>query len=402
MFIRSLRRTDDLDAFRASVREFCRTQLPAAIRRKQSRAQHLERDEYDDWLKRLGAKGWITGKWPTEHGGLGWHAEQFLAFEEELGRAGVPPLITFGTALAGPVIYTFGSREQKQRYLGDIVRNETWWCQGYSEPGAGSDLASLKTRAVRDGDHYVVNGQKTWTSWAHWADMMFALVRTDPDVKKQEGISFLLIDMKSPGVTVRPIIGITLEHHLNEVFFEDVRVPVENLVGEVNKGWTYAKFLLANERVHSVSIAKFEAYLAKIRHLLRITMEGGRPLAHTPAFRRRMAELEVGLATVKALMADQLAAARTTGAPPMMGAASLKLRGTELQQDILQTGIDILGRHGLAYQSGALHAGWNGDFIGPEVGPGLIYEHLYRRAASIYSGSSEVQKNILAKGALGL
>lgn len=402
MFTRSMRRTNELDAFRDEVRDFCRTEMPAGIRRKQERAEHLERHEYDEWMKRLGAKGWLAGRWPEEHGGLGWGPEQFLAFEEELGRAGAPPVITFGTALAGPVIYTFGTPEQKRKYLGDIVRNETWWCQGYSEPGAGSDLASLKTRAVRDGDHYVVNGQKIWTSFAHWADMIFALVRTDPDVKKQEGISFLLIDMKTPGITVRPIIGITLGHHLNEVFFENVRVPVENLIGEENKGWTYAKFLLANERVHSISIAKFEAYLGKIRRLLHTTMDDGRPLAGTPVFQRRMAELEVGLATVKALMNDQIAAARTTGAPPMMGAAALKLRGSELQQEILQTAMDVLGRHGLAYQSDALHAGWNGDFVGPEESPGLIYEHLYRRAATVYSGSSEVQRNIIARGALGL
>lgn len=402
MFIRSVQATSDLDVFREEVRDFCKAEMSPEIRRKQERGEHLTRDEYDEWMKRLGARGWLTGKWPKEHGGLGWQPEQFLAFEEELGRAGAPPVITFGTALAGPVIYTFGTAEQKRTYLGAIARNDTWWCQGYSEPGAGSDLASLTTRAVREGDHYIVNGQKIWTSWAHWADMIFALVRTDPDVRKQAGISFLLIDMKTPGITVRPIIGITLEHHLNEVFFEDVRVPVENLIGEENKGWTYAKFLLANERIHSISIAKFEAYLGKIRRLLHTTMDGGQPLADTPVFERRMAELEVGLATVKALMNDQLAAARTSGAPPMMGAAALKLRGSELQQAILQTAIDVLGRHGLAYQSEALHAGWNGDVIGPEEQPSLIYEHLYRRAATIYSGSSEVQRNVIAKGALGL
>jgi alkylation response protein AidB-like acyl-CoA dehydrogenase len=329
MFIRSVQRRDDLDAFRQEVRDFCRTEMPPEVRRKQGRGEHLERDEYDAWMKCLGSKGWLTGKWPKEHGGLGWEPERFLVFEEELGRASAPPIITFGTALAGPVIYSFGTSEQRLAYLGDIARNRTWWCQGYSEPGAGSDLASLKTRAVRDGDHYIVNGQKIWTSYAHWADMMFALVRTNPDVKKQEGISFLLIDMKTPGITVRPIIGITLDHHLNEVFLENVRVPVANLIGEENKGWTYAKFVLANERI-------------------------------------------------------------------------LKLRGTELQQAILQTGVDILGRHGLAYQSDALHTGWNGDLIGPQESPGLIYEHLYRRAASVYSGSSEVQRNILAKGVLGL
>jgi alkylation response protein AidB-like acyl-CoA dehydrogenase len=402
MFIRAVQHNTELDAFRAEVRAFCRSEMPAEVRRKQARGQHLERHEYDVWLKRLGSRGWLTGKWPKEHGGLGWQPEQFLAFQEELGRAGAPPLISFGPTMAGPVIYTFGTTEQKQKHLDGIIKNETWWCQGYSEPGAGSDLAGLKTRAVRDGNHYVVNGQKIWTSMAHWADMMFALVRTNPDAKKQEGISFLLIDMKSPGITVRPIIGITLGHHLNEVFFDNVRVPVENLIGEENKGWTYAKFLLANERVGNIDIARLESYLAQIRRLLDATKEGGTALAEDPVFQRRLAELEVGFATVKALMTDQLAAARTNGAPSLMGAAALKLRGSELQQAILQTGVEVLGRHGMVFQSDALNAGWNGQLIGPEESADVIYEHLYRRAATIYGGSSEVQKNIIAKGALGL
>lgn len=402
MFIRSVHSGPGLDAFRAEVRDFCETHMPAGIRSKQRNLQHLDRHEYDAWLKLLGRKGWLTGKWPCEHGGLGWGPEQFLAFEEELGWAGAPPLETAGFALAGPVIYTFGTPEQKKKYLEDIARNNTWWCQGYSEPEAGSDLASLKTRAVRDGDHYVVNGRKIWTSLAHWADMMFALVRTNPEVKKQEGISFLLIDMNTPGITVRPIVGITLHHHLNEVFFDNVRVPVENLIGEENKGWTYAKFLLANERVHSVSIAKFEGYLAKVRSALRQTREGGKPLAQSPVFKRKMAELEVKLAAVKALLADQLAAARSSGSPPMLGAAALKLRGTELQQAILQVGVEVLGRHGPVYQNEALDGGWTGDFVGPEESPGLMHEHLHRRASTVYSGSNEVQRNIIAKGALGL
>jgi len=402
MFIRSVDTDTRLDMFRQEVREFCHAQMPAEIRRKQEKSQHLERHEYDAWLKLLGQKGWLTGKWPKEYGGLGWEPEQFLAFEEELGKAGAPPLINFGINLAGPVIFSFGNTEQKRKYLGDISRNNTWWCQGYSEPGAGSDLASLKTRAVRDGDHYVVNGQKTWTSWAHWADMIFILVRTDATVKKQAGISFLVAEMNTPGITVRPIIGITRHHHLNEVFFENVRIPVENLIGEENQGWTYAKFLLANERLHSLSFAKFEAYLAKIRKVLEETKDGGRPLSDDPTYRRKLAELEVKMATAKALMADQLASARTTGSPPMMGAAALKLRGTELQQSILQTAVEILGRHGPVYQDQALYEDWGGDFIGPAVSAGLIYEHLYRRAATIYSGSNEVQRNIIAKGALGL
>ena len=402
MFIRTVERDTSLDAFRAEVRAFCAAELPPEVRAKQERGQHLERHEYDLWLKRLGARGWLAGKWPKEHGGLGWSPEQSLVFSEELGRAGAPPIVPFGVTMAGPVIYTFGTEAQKRRYLPGIALNDTWWCQGYSEPGAGSDLAGLKTRAVRDGDDYVVNGQKIWTSLAHWADMMFCLVRTNPGAKKQEGISFLLIDMKTPGITVRPIIAITLGHHLNEVFLDNVRVPVDNLIGEEGKGWTYAKFLLANERVGNVDIAKFEHYLDQLRQLLAETREGGLPLAEDPHYRRRVAELEVNLATVKALMAQQLAAAKQEGAPSLMGAAALKLRGTELQQAILQTVMDVLGRHGLVYQKDALSAGWNGELIGPEESASLVYEHLYRRAATIYGGSSEVQKNIIAKGALGL
>ncbi|MGE0766737.1 MAG: acyl-CoA dehydrogenase family protein [Hyphomicrobiaceae bacterium] len=402
MFIRTVEHDTSLDQFRSDVRAFCERELPDVVKRKQATGQHLEKQEYDEWLKRLGSKGWLTGKWPKQHGGLGWKPAQHLAFLEELGRAGAPPLLSFGPTMAGPVIYTFGTDAQKEQHLPGIIKNDVWWCQGYSEPGAGSDLASLKTRADRDGDHYVVNGQKIWTSMAHWADWIFALVRTDQKAKKQEGISFLLIDMKTPGITVRPIIGITLGHHLNEVFFDNVRVPISNRIGEENKGWTYAKFLLANERVGNVDIVKLEANIDQIRNLVAETREGGQTLADDPMVKRRMAELEVGLATVKALMADQLAAARQEGAPSLMGAAALKLRGTELQQAILQAGLDVLGRHGMVYQSEALHAGWNGEVLGPPESADVIYEHLYRRAATIYGGSSEVQKNIIAKGALGL
>ena len=402
MFIRTVERDSTLDAFRAEVRDFCERELPTSIRHKQERGQHLEKPEYDAWLKKLGGKGWLTGKWPKQHGGLGWSPEQSMIFSEELGRAGAPPITPFGVTMAGPVIYTFGTEAQKAQHLPGIMKNDFWWCQGYSEPGAGSDLAGLKTKAVRDGDHYVVNGQKIWTSLAHWADWIFCLVRTDGSGKKQDGISFLLIDMKTPGITVRPIIAITLGHHLNEVFFDNVRVPVANLIGEEGKGWTYAKFLLANERVGNVDVAKFEHYLDQLRHLLAETKEDGKPLAEDPLFQRRLAELEVGLATVKALMADQLAAARQDGAPSLMGAAALKLRGTELQQAILQNVMEVLGRHGLVYQKEAMNAGWNGELIGPDESAGLVYEHLYRRAATIYGGSSEVQKNIIAKGALGL
>ncbi len=402
MFIRRTDPDPSLQAFRTEVREFCETELPTSIRNKQARGQHIERDEYGAWLQRLGARGWLTGKWPKEHGGLGWGPDKFAAFSEELGRADAPPIVPFGVNMVGPVIYTFGNDAQKSAYLDGIIRHETWWCQGYSEPGAGSDLASLQTRAVRDGDDYVVNGQKIWTSYAHWADMMFCLVRTGHSGKKQEGITFLLIDMNAPGITVRPIIGITKGHHLNEVFFEDVRVPVANRIGEEGKGWTYAKFLLANERVGVVEVGKFERYLAHLRTLLVETHEAGVPLAAKPEFQRKLAELDVAMETVRALSADQLAAAQQEGAPSLIGAAALKVRGSELQQAILQTITDVVARHGLAYQTDALDAGWNGTVVGPPQSAGLIYEHLYRRAATIYGGSTEIQKNIIAKGALEL
>jgi alkylation response protein AidB-like acyl-CoA dehydrogenase len=352
--------------------------------------------------RELAEGGYVVPHWPKPWG-LDADPIHQIIIDDELRRARVQrPMNIIGIGWAGPTIVHGGTQAQKDRYLMPLLSGEEIWCQLFSEPGAGSDLANLGTRAVRDGDTYVVNGQKIWTSMAHWADMIFALVRTNPAAKKQEGISFLLIDMKSPGITVRPIIGITLGHHLNEVFFENVRVPVENLIGEENKGWTYAKFLLANERVGNVDIAKLESYLGQIRRLLEETKEGGRALAEDPLFQRRLAELEVGFATVKALMADQLAAARTNGAPSLMGAAALKLRGTELVQAILQTGLEAIGRHGMVFQSDALHAGWNGELIGPGESADVIYEHLYRRAATIYGGSSEVQKNIIAKGALGL
>ena len=402
MFIRAVERDPTLEAFRQEVRIFCETELPEETRSKQQNGQHIERDEYDAWLRKLGTRGWLTGKWPKEHGGHDWSPEKFTVFCEEIGRAGAPPVVPFGPTMAGPVIYTFGTDAHKAEFLPKIISNEHWWCQGYSEPGAGSDLANLKTKAERDGDDYVVNGQKIWTSFAHWADWMFCLVRTSSAGKKQEGISFILIDMKTPGITVRPIIAITTGHHLNEVFFDNVRVPVANLVGEEGKGWTYAKFLLANERVGNVDVSKLEQNLDQFRHLLRETKEGGQPLADNPGYKRRLAELEVGLNTVKAIGTDQLAAARQEGAPTMMGAAALKLRGTELQQAILQANVDVLARYGLVYQTDALNAGWNGEIIGPDESAGLMYEHLYRRAATIYGGSSEIQKNIIAKGALGL
>ncbi len=401
MFIRATHDDSQYAGFRKEVRGFCEKELPAELSRKVNLGAHLDKDDYDLWFKALAAKRWHIGRWPKDAGGHAWGPTERVIFDEETGKAGAPWLIPFGVSMVGPVIYTFGNAEQKQRFLPGIVKADTWWCQGYSEPGAGSDLAGLRTKAVRDGDHYVVTGQKIWTSYAQYADWIFCLVRTKEDGKNQDGISFLLIDMKTPGITVRPIISITLTHHLNEVFFENVRVPVANRIGEENKGWTYAKFLLANERVGSAEIGKFRRYLMQLEHLLASTCEGGSPLSQDARYRRRVTELEMRLTSLEALLSDQLSAAEA-GTPTLIGAAALKLRGSELQQSILEMMMEVLGRHGLAYQMDAMLAGWNGDLIGPEGGAGLIHEHLYRRAATIYAGSSEIQRNIIAKGALGL
>ena len=391
--------TAEEKAFRDEVRTFIRENLPEGTRTRMKEGRGTSKQDMVDWMKILADKGWSAPRWPKEYGGPGWNAIQQYIFTEEIQLNHAPDPQGFNISMVGPVIYTFGNDAQKKKFLPSILDCSVWWCQGFSEPGAGSDLASLKTKAVREGDEYVVNGQKTWTTYAQHADWIFCLVRTDPDApKKQMGISYLLIDMKTPGITVRPLITLDLGHHLNEVFFEDVRVPAENLIGEENKGWDYAKFLLAHERVGVAEIGKFGRYLAQLRKLLGETREGGRPLSEDPGFRRRLAELEMNLSTLKAMHADALA----QGTPGLISAAALKIRGSELQQAILQTMTDVLGRHGLAYQADALMAGWNGELVGPEESAGILAEHLHRRAATIYGGSSEIQRNIIAKGALGL
>lgn len=402
MFIRASERDQSLEPFRQEVREFFEQNPSPELQRRIASGQHVSREEHDDFLKKLGARGWITGNWPKEHGGLGWSPEQSAVFRDEYGRADAPWLVPFGTTMVGPVIYTFGSQAQREEFLPGIIKNETWWCQGYSEPGAGSDLASLKTSAMRDGDQYVVNGQKIWTTLAHWADMMFCLVRTNADGPKQTGVSFLLIDMKTPGITVRPIITLDKGHHLNEVFFENVRVPVSNLIGEEGKGWTYAKFLLANERVGVAEIGKFGRLLELLADLMANTHEAGKPLSENPNFKLRLAEHRTAMATLKAMVEDQLAAAHATGETSLIGASALKIRGSELQQAILQSMMDVMGRRGMAYQIDALAAANDIQLVGAPQDNAMIAEHLHRRAATIYGGSSEIQRNIIAKGQLGL
>ncbi|MRV71657.1 acyl-CoA dehydrogenase [Duganella sp. FT92W] len=395
--------TEDIQAraerLRQDIRRFCRD-LPADLRSKSQRHQVLDKDDYLQWMRLLQAQGWAVGHWPREHGGLAWSPLERFVFEDELARHGCPWVIPFGVKYVGPVIYAFGSAAQQQRFLPKIVNNEEFWAQGYSEPEAGSDLAALRTTAVRDGDHYIVNGQKVWTTYAHWADWLFCLVRTGREARPQDSISFLLIDMKSPGVTVKEIRTMDGYHHVNEVWLEDVRVPVANLVGEEGGGWTYAKYLLKNERTAGASIGMAWHALHRLRELAQEQgPDGGRPI-DSPLLSNRIGSLELRY------LALEKAAYRAVGA--MMdgtengGEASLiKLRGTELYQDIAESLVDLLGAAGIAYDPAALHSAGLPP-LGPDDAGGIIKDHFYNRAATVFGGSSEIQRNIIAKAVLGL
>ncbi|MDP6175497.1 MAG: acyl-CoA dehydrogenase family protein, partial [Rhodospirillales bacterium] len=318
-------------AFQQEVRDFISGTLPADIREISDKGQHFAKEHYLRWHSILYEKGWSVPGWPEEHGGPGWTATQKYIFNTEMGLAGMPMPVPFGPVMVGPVIIEFGNHAQKKKYLPRIESGEDWWCQGYSEPGSGSDLASLKTRAVRDGDHYLLNGQKIWTSYAHYADRMFCLVRTDTEVKPQAGISFLLLDMDMPGITVRPIITMNKFHSVNEVFFDNVKVPVENRVGEENMGWTYAKFLLGNERTSIANIGQAKRRMEQIKTAARAELMDGEPLIEDRIFARKIADLEVKLMALEytqfRLLADE-EAGRDVGAV----ASVLKIRGTELTQ----------------------------------------------------------------------
>jgi pimeloyl-CoA dehydrogenase large subunit len=395
-----LRFTPDEIAFRDEVRAFMRTALPDEIRRKMVETRHLSKDDIVTWQRILNARGWAVPNWPVEWGGAGWSPVQRYIFEEELQLAPAPDPLPFGVTMVGPVIIAFGTEAQKRRYLPAIANLDDWWCQGFSEPGAGSDLASLKTRAVRDGDTYVVNGQKTWTTLAQHADWIFCLVRTDPAVKKQQGISFLLIDMKTPGITVRPIQTIDGGREVNEVFFDDVRVPVENRVGEENRGWDYAKFLLGNERTGIARVGTSKARLRRLREIASLERVGDRPLIEDERFRMKIAAVEVEL---KALEMTQLrAVARERhGNAPDPASSILKIKGSELQQSITELLLEAIGPYALPEEA---HDGdrWNEPPVGPEWAGPLAPLYFNWRKVSIYGGSNEIQKNIIAKAILGL
>ncbi|PSC03457.1 pimeloyl-CoA dehydrogenase large subunit [Alsobacter soli] len=396
-----LRLTDEELAFRDEVRAFFRQALPAGIRGRLEAGHHPTRDDIVTWQRILNAEGWAVPHWPVEWGGTGWSPVKQYIFMEEMQMAPAPQPLQFGVSMVGPVIYTFGSEAQKRRFLPRIANIDDWWCQGFSEPGAGSDLASLKTRAERQGDVYVVNGQKTWTTLAQHADWIFCLVRTDPAAKKQMGISFLLIDMKTPGITVRPIQTIDGGCEVNEVFFDDVRVPAENLVGEENKGWDYAKFLLGNERVGIARVGVSKERIRRIKQLAAIEQAGGRPLIEDRRFREKLAAVEIEL---KALEITQMRVVAAEGkrAPgkPDPASSVLKIKGSELQQATTELLMDVIGPYALPYDPH--EEGANEEPILEDWAATIAPSYFNNRKVSIYGGSNEIQKNIIAKAVLGL
>jgi len=385
--------------FRDEVGDFIATHYPAEVRERQQRGLDLRKQDYLAWHQVVARRGWSVPAWPVEYGGTGWTPTQRHIWNEELALADTVPIISFGTGLVGPVIYTFGTPAQKARFLPDIVAGNVWWCQGYSEPGAGSDLAALQTRAVRDGDHYVVYGQKTWTTLGHFADWGFFLVRTDPTARKQAGISFLLIDMRSPGVTVRPIITLDGTHEVNEVWLDDVRVPVENRIHEENQGWTCAKALLAHERSGIAMVSRSKVALSRLRRLAGSIVERGRPLVEDPAFLRKLTDVEIDLLALEYTELRMLAA-ETGGMAPGVEVSMLKVRGTEVQQRLNELELEALGAHA-ALRARATSASDAGPVAMPaavDVADG----YFNMRKTSIFGGSNEIQRNILAKAVLGL
>ena len=381
-------------AFRDEMRAFFTTQVPQDIRDTVAERRELSKDQIVRSQQALNAAGLAVPHWPQEWGGRGWSALRRHIWNEEMQRASVPPPLSFNTSMVGPVITAFGSQQQKERFLPRTANLDIWWSQGFSEPDAGSDLASLRTSAVRDGDEWVVNGQKTWTTLGQYGDWIFCLVRTDPEVKKQAGISFLLIDMTTPGVTVRPIELIDGGHEVNEVWFDDVRVPAENLVGEENKGWDYAKFLLGNERVGVAPVGSTKRVLAQAKDYARsVSVGGGLTLLDDPLTAARIAELENELLALE-LTALRVVAHSADG-KPHPASSVLKLKGTELQQAVSELVVDLAGPGSLA--SGA---GDDSDLHGWARRSAPVYLNL--RKASIYGGSNEIQRQIISKTILGL
>ncbi len=392
--------TPEETAFRERMREFFTTEIPAHIREQVKRGEHVSRESQIESQRIMNAHGLAVPHWPAEWGGQDWSPVQLYIYQDEMQQACVSPPLGFNANMVGPVIAQFGAEAQKKRFLPATANLDIWWCQGFSEPGSGSDLASLRTAAVRDGEHYVVNGQKTWTTLAQYADWIFCLVRTDPAAKKQQGISFLLIDMKTPGITVRPITTIDGAREVNEVWFDDVRVPVENLVGEENKGWDYAKFLLGNERTGIARVGVSKARIRRIKQLAALERVGDMPLMEDQHFREKVAAVEVEL---KALEMTQLRVVaderKRERGKPNPASSILKLKGSELQQATTELLMDVVGPYVLPYDEH--EEGSNQEPIGPDFAAEAAPTYFNWRKISIYGGSNEIQRNIVAKAILG-
>jgi alkylation response protein AidB-like acyl-CoA dehydrogenase len=388
-------------AFRDEVRVFIEANYPPQLKGKGLR-EDLSKEEFLAWHKVLGKKGWSAPAWPVEYGGTGWTATQRYIWLEENARAETIPPLPFSVAMVGPVIYTFGTPEQKKRFLPGILSGEEWWCQGYSEPGAGSDLASVKTKAVREGDFYIVNGQKTWTTLGQHADWGFFLCRTDSNAKPQEGISFLLIDMRSPGVSVRPIKLLDGGHEVNDVFLDNVKVPVDQRVYEENKGWTCAKFLLAHERAGIAGVARSKRNVEKLKQIAKTELaDDGQPLLEDENFRRKLAELEIDLSALE-MTELRVLAREHAGKGPGPESSLLKIKGTEVQQRLTELTLEAVGNYAQPYARDFPKDGANAYPIGPDYAHAAAPIYFNWRKASIYGGSNEIQRNIIAKMVLGL
>lgn len=389
------------EEFRSEVRAFLAEKLSPRIAEKVKLGKRLSKQDMEEWHAALNSRGWLAPHWPKEWGGAGWTAVQAHIFDVESNAAGSPRIIPFGINMLAPVLIKYGSQAQKQHYLPRILDGSDWWCQGYSEPGAGSDLASLRTKAERQGDHYIVNGQKTWTTLGQYADWIFCLVRTSSEGKPQEGISFLLIDMKSPGVSLRPIILLDGEHEVNEVFFDNVKVPAENLVGEENKGWTYAKYLLTHERTNTANMGNLSAALQQLKRIAKETRKGGKPLAADPWFAARMAKAEIDFEALKTTNLRILVEA-DAGAAAGPESSMLKVKGTIIRQEINDLARRALGPLALPFVSEALDEGYNEAPIGPDYANALASDYFNNRKLSIFAGSNEIQRGIISKTKLGL
>jgi hypothetical protein len=397
--------TPEEERFRDEVRAFLAEKLPRRLADKVANGKHLGKADMQEWHAILNQRGWLANHWPREYGGPGWNAVEKFIFENECALANAPRIVPFGVNMLGPVLIKYGDEAQKRYWLPRILDGSDWWCQGYSEPGAGSDLAAVKTTAVRGvdarGEHYIVNGQKTWTTLGQHANMIFCLVRTDREAKKQEGISFLLVDMDSPGVEVRPIITLDGEHEVNEVFFTDVRVPAENLVGAENRGWTCAKYLLTYERTNIAGVGFSVAALERLKRIAAQQTRNGKPLLDDPAFAARLARVEIDLENMKTTNLRVIAAVAGGGVP---GAESsmLKIRGTEIRQEILSLTRRAMGVYARPFAQEMLEAGYEGPRCGPDFAAAATAQYFNNRKLSIFGGSNEIQKNIIAKMILGL